>query len=166
MQTREEKNEYNRLYRQRNKEKIKANNRKYYSKNKENIKQKANNYYSRNKEKCNEQAKRYREENLEKVKEVQQEWYRNNPEKVKEQKLRKTYGISLEQYNGMYEKQNGRCAICGTHQNELKQMMSVDHCHETNRIRGLLCNKCNRGIGYLRDDVKIVENALKYLSFG
>jgi len=166
MQTKEEKREYNRLYRLRNKERINFNNKKYYSENREEIKEKASTRYQKTKEECNERSKRYREENLEKVKTKQKEWYLNNPEKIKEQKLKKNYGISLEQYNEMFDKQKGRCAICGTHQNELKQMLSVDHCHETNRIRGLLCNGCNRGIGYLKDDIRIVENALKYLSFG
>lgn len=72
------------------------------------------------------------------------------------------YGISVEQYNKLLVDQHGVCAIC--HQNEKHfSRLSVDHCHETGRVSGLLCNNCNRGIGLLNDSVTQLFNAWRYL---
>lgn len=77
--------------------------------------------------------------------------------------LRSSYGITLEDYNKLLEKQNYKCAICNRHQNEFTRKFAVDHCHITDKVRGLLCGNCNIGIGNLQDDINIIENALKYL---
>ena|ERR1700730_12917181 len=74
------------------------------------------------------------------------------------------YGISLEDYNNLFNIQNGCCAICKTHQSVLKKKLAVDHCHKTNRIRGLLCHNCNLAIGRFRDDPVIIASALEYVS--
>lgn len=81
----------------------------------------------------------------------------------KERQLKNRYGISINQYNDLFNKQSGNCAICGVHQSELKISLAVDHCHKTGEIRGLLCGNCNRGIGYLKDDQRNIEKALDYL---
>ncbi len=79
-------------------------------------------------------------------------------------KYKQKYGISLEDYNKMFQEQNGCCAICKTHQAELKNKLSIDHCHKTERIRGLLCQKCNHAIGLLNDDPDLIESAKEYVS--
>lgn len=79
--------------------------------------------------------------------------------------LRRNFGITLEEYNNMFKHQNGKCAICGIHQFELKKRFSVDHCHRTGKIRGLLCGNCNKGLGMFADDTGIVESALYYLIY-
>ncbi len=76
----------------------------------------------------------------------------------------KKYGLTVEDYNQMYQEQEGSCAICGEHQSKLTQSLSVDHCHLTNDIRGLLCTKCNSAIGFLNDDINLVAKALDYLN--
>lgn len=86
--------------------------------------------------------------------------------KLRDYHLRKKYGISLDDYNRMHEAQNGLCAICGEPEKVYRGSrpeLAVDHCHETGRVRGLLCNACNRGIGNLRDDVGLLRRALAYL---
>lgn len=60
--------------------------------------------------------------------------------------LRRTYGITGEQYNQMMEKQNSSCAICNKHQKDSKKRLAVDHNHETGEIRGLLCDYCNHRV--------------------
>ena len=55
------------------------------------------------------------------------------------------------------------CATCGIHQSELKKSLSVDHNHKTGKIRGLLCSKCNFGIGQFNDDLKLIDSVKKYL---
>lgn len=76
----------------------------------------------------------------------------------------KHYGYSIEMYDKMYKKQKGLCAICKQPETSPHQKhLSIDHCHKDLRIRGLLCNNCNRGIGLLGDDPEIVLAAYYYL---
>jgi hypothetical protein len=97
-------------------------------------------------------------------------WYKNNPDKAKEQRLRK-YGITLQQYNQMRKDQNYCCAVCGRHEEEVEQgravssstSLCVDHCHTTDKIRGLLCTNCNTMIGKSKDDIFVLEAAITYL---
>lgn len=60
-------------------------------------------------------------------------------------------------------KQGNRCAICGIHFDMLNKEPAVDHCHETDIVRGLLCNSCNWGLGHFKDDVVRLESAIAYL---
>ena len=78
--------------------------------------------------------------------------------------LKRNYGITLEDYDRMLEEQEGKCKICGTTEPNGKGRFHVDHNHDTQEVRGLLCHNCNRGIGYLRDDVSIILKALEYLN--
>jgi len=80
------------------------------------------------------------------------------------QKLKSNYGITLEDYNIIFNSQEGRCKICTRHQMEFKKRLHVDHCHKTGKVRGLLCTKCNFGLGYLNDDVTLLTNAIEYLN--
>lgn len=77
--------------------------------------------------------------------------------------LRKSFGISLTEYNEMVRIQKGLCACCGRSEKEMKKKLTVDHCHITGKIRGLLCFKCNSGIGMLGDSYESVSAALIYL---
>ena len=63
----------------------------------------------------------------------------------------------------MFNKQNGKCAICGKHQIELKQSLCVDHNHTTGKVNGLLCTRCNGAIGMFNDDIILLEKAINYL---
>ena len=87
---------------------------------------------------------------------------------AKRTQLRLNYGMELEAYDALYSKQNGLCAICGNaetskQKNGTLNQLAVDHCHETGKIRGLLCSRCNPGIGYFQHEVKRLEAAIKYL---
>lgn len=75
----------------------------------------------------------------------------------------KQYGLTIEDYNALLEKQGGVCAICSNVCSTGKRL-SVDHDHDTGRVRGLLCSTCNRGIGMLRDDPELIRAALRYLT--
>ncbi len=78
-------------------------------------------------------------------------------------------GISFtkEMYYDLLEKQNHKCAICNNIElrGEIEIALSVDHCHDTLKVRGLLCGNCNRAIGLLKDDIKLLQNAINYLSY-
>ncbi len=77
--------------------------------------------------------------------------------------LKKTYNITLDDYNEMFNKQEGKCIICSKHQSQLTSPLNVDHDHESGQIRELLCNTCNRAIGMLGDSVEILNSAKEYL---
>lgn len=87
-------------------------------------------------------------------------WYKANPDKVRERSWRRR-GIRLTHgdYLLMYAAQGGCCAICGTRHNRLR----VDHDHVTQKIRGLLCNRCNVGLGMMSDSPTTCRLAADYL---
>ena len=88
---------------------------------------------------------------------------RYDPMKKRAADLRKTFGISLDEYDKMLEKQNGVCAICrGPHKGR-GSFFHVDHCHSNGTVRGLLCSHCNVGLGYFSDNISNLENAILYL---
>ncbi len=76
--------------------------------------------------------------------------------------LKSLYNMTLEEYDEMYEKQNGVCAICGRI-NENGKRLYVDHNHKTGKIRALLCNACNTSLGLLEEDKKRILSLLYYL---
>lgn len=88
-------------------------------------------------------------------------WRAKNPLLAKASSLKKMFGIGMAEYEGMLEKQNGKCAICK--QPDQKYNLAVDHCHGTKRIRGLLCSQCNLGLGYFRDKPELLRRAAEYL---
>ena len=94
------------------------------------------------------------------------DWAKRNPLKVRNSRLKK-YGITLKDYDRMLEEQNHKCKICGKSETAIvggiKPMLSVDHCHETKKVRGLLCSACNRALGMFKDSPEILKNAIKYL---
>jgi hypothetical protein len=90
-------------------------------------------------------------------------WDRQHPNSRKNSSLKIDFGITLNDYQSMFNRQNGQCAICGKYQSELKKALHVDHDHKTDKIRGLLCYNCNRGIGHLQDNITILNNAISYL---
>jgi hypothetical protein len=74
------------------------------------------------------------------------------------------YNITKEEYNNMFAEQGGKCAVCGRHQSDLNHTLVIDHDHVTGKVRGLLCMRCNTGIGFLGDSVYSLAKALEYLS--
>ena len=99
----------------------------------------------------------------------QQEKY--DPLKKRNENLKRCYGITLNKYNEMLEKQDGKCATCGTTEPGGRKsgrgggtnVFVVDHCHDTGKVRGLLCHSCNRAMGLLGDNVSVIESMIKYL---
>lgn len=80
-------------------------------------------------------------------------------------KLVKKYGITREDYDYLLNLQGGVCAICSGVDGDKtrEQRLSVDHCHKTGKIRGLLCNNCNRCLGMAKEDPKLLTKMIKYL---
>lgn len=92
----------------------------------------------------------------------QKSYYKQNLNLYRSRKLRINFNISLETYENIYKDQLGVCAICK--KNNLSGMrLAVDHDHKTGTIRGLLCLKCNRGLGCFEDQDELLVAAAKYL---
>ena len=86
----------------------------------------------------------------------------NNKDKIKNSKLLTRYGITLDDFNKMLKSQDNKCAIC-LQKLKLGRSTHVDHCHSTNKVRGLLCVKCNLALGLLKDNVEALDRIYKYL---
>ena len=88
-------------------------------------------------------------------------------EKQRSNRLKKRFNITLEQYDKMLEEQNGVCAICKSLETKILWgaviRLSVDHDHKTGKVRGLLCDRCNRALGTVNDDANLLKKLIKYL---
>lgn len=105
---------------------------------------------------------------LNKNKQYQKEYSEKNKERKKpaffRSMLKLKYGITVQQYNTMLENQNSCCALCEKHTSVLERRLAVDHCHETGRIRGLLCMPCNTSLGQLGDNEESMYKIIDYLT--
>lgn len=98
-------------------------------------------------------------------------WYRHtvkhNPNQILNSSLKTKFGITLEGYNSLLQQQHNQCAICGlSAKNSLRlyrQRLSVDHCHKSNIVRGLLCRMCNVGLGAFKDNIDLFRGVINYL---
>lgn len=94
--------------------------------------------------------------------------YPKTKDQMKNTRLKCAFGISLEEYKQMHDSQNGVCAICGkeeTAQNRpgITSLLAVDHDHSTGKIRDLLCQECNKGLGHFKEDENSLLKAVEYL---
>ena len=88
----------------------------------------------------------------------------HDPTRYRNNHLKRNYGITLDDYDRMYEQQGGCCAICGTTNPGGKwNHFAVDHNHETGAVRELLCNNCNTAIGLMKDSSNLLRLAANYL---
>ena len=84
---------------------------------------------------------------------------------TREQRWQQVYNLSAEDYWAIHAQQNGRCYICQRATGTGQRRLSVDHCHKTGMVRGLLCMRCNKDIlGFARDEIEFFERAIDYLT--
>jgi len=102
----------------------------------------------------------YREEHREEMCAYARQYYKEHLDEVKTAKLRRKFGITLEEYKQRLETQNGVCIICG--ENRGNQRLGVDHDHNTGEVCGLLCRKCNIGLGFFADNPVWLHRAANY----
>lgn len=74
------------------------------------------------------------------------------------------YKISRQDYENLILAHNNKCAICNNEFDDQNFRCNIDHCHKTNKVRGLLCTKCNFLLGLCNDSIEILQNAIKYLN--
>lgn len=132
-----------------------------------------------NKERAAEIGRKSRSRNPEAARKRANEWHAKNRERhlaymagrrkthadqITSSKLKAAFGITLAEYLSMLEGQHSQCAICGKSPSQNKKRLAVDHCHSTNKIRGLLCSACNKAIGLFSDNIRHLQSAIQYLS--
>ena len=138
---------------------------------KEKIRARGAKWRAENPEKEKARKAEYYRKNSEKIKAYHVEYNARNTEKYREYKLKAKYGLTLSEFEMLWEKCDGRCNICYEEMEKRTigkrsiRMVCVDHDHSTGKVRGLLCDFCNKGIGMLMDDPKIVSKALSYLIY-
>lgn len=116
-------------------------------------------------EKYREYQSEYRKKNRKKAKKSTELWRLTDNGRNKT--LLRSYGITLQQYNEMLEKQGGVCAIClqperMVHKGKVKRLC-VDHDHKTGKVRGILCHRCNTTLGMYEDNPELMRNLITYL---
>ncbi len=115
--------------------------------------------------------------NKERVRTYSRARYRNDPKvraQLRRARLLRLYGITPEQYDVLFERHGGACAIGGGQPHlhtrgrprAAGKLLHVDHDHATNLVRGLLCDRCNQAIGLMRDEPALLEAAAAYLKLG
>lgn len=92
-----------------------------------------------------------------------QAWQRDNANRWNQQRRQRRYGITQAEFEQLQLAQNALCAICHQPETRYDGQLSIDHCHITGAVRGLLCHRCNSALGLLRDDPKLLRAAISYL---
>jgi hypothetical protein len=166
------KSEYAHQYYLRHKEELLAKNKAWREANPDKMKASKDAWNSANKEEIAAYSKNYRKENNERVKKWKNDWYHNNPEKGKEMHRRhyfkRNYGLTPEDYERMKQERNNKCDICGNicdkrRKDGLPLEPCIDHDHNTKKIRGMLCNRCNQTLGRIEDDPDLLLKMIDYL---
>ncbi len=132
-------------------------------KNKDREKAYKHEWYVQNKEHCLQRSRIYAEEHSSLIQEIAERWKSNHPGELskaqRKSHLKRTYNLSLEDYNKLYIAQSGKCAIC----DQFEEKLDVDHDHTTNEIRGLLCRQCNVALGMIQENMSILSNMAMYV---
>ena len=181
MDVREKKRAYDRAYRVANREKRRSYNRAWNAANPEKNRASNRAWYASNPEKARENSRAWRAENREKQiaykrarrltnqendRAARRSRYAANREKYRVAQraydLVHCYQMTTEEYATLLVAQGGVCAICGGVQ-KTGRCLEVDHAHDTGRVRGLLCGRCNRALGFLNDSPTLLEKARFYL---
>ena len=146
-------------------------NKKWHEKNVDRSRQNKRVWAKKNPDKVKESSKKSHEKEQkfkpDQARARRNRWKRENPEKHElshlKNRLKKEYGLTLEEYYAMRDKQNGCCALCGKNEAEIDRRLDVDHDHVTGKVRGLLCGRCNKALGLFDDKANVLLKASSYV---
>lgn len=179
--TKEERKAYMKAYREANKESIRAEKKEYAAAHKEEKKVYNREYALVHKEEIRVQKKEYYDTHHEYFKEYKEvnrdrdriksrEYYDKNREKIRQydkERAIKKWGLALEEYEEMLKKIDGKCPLCKIVLDNSRQGAGcravVDHCHLTNKLRGIICASCNSALGVFDDRSEVLQRAIDYL---
>ena len=154
---------------ERRKEQDRVRKREQYAADPEKYKLRSKNYRSANVPTCKARSANYRQRNLEALKAKDKAYRKEHPTVANAEyhlafNRRKKYGITSAEWDTLFTKQGKKCAICRADEPGGKFAWHTDHCHDTKRVRGILCHNCNHGLGMFRDDVARLRTAINYLT--
>ena len=96
----------------------------------------------------------------------QKSWHQRNPEKARLKQrinnLKVRFGLTIQEYNELGESQGWKCAICGNAGIE-RNPLCIDHCHDSGKVRGLLCRQCNQALGLIKENVTSAKALVEYI---
>jgi hypothetical protein len=116
----------------------------------------------RDKKKIQKRMQQYYLDNKDKITKYKQQWRSENKEKVKWYHIKQTYGLTEKEYKQLLDDQGSSCKLCKK-LFDITNIICVDHCHKTGKIRGLLHKKCNSIIGLADDSIELLELSIGYL---
>lgn len=148
--------------------------RKWAKNNPEKVKENRKKSDEKNKEKRALYRKKYRQEHIDELRERDRLRYQENKEAEVERNRRyrlenkerleniralRFYNMTAEEFKSLKERSDGRCNIC-----QVKCRLAIDHCHNSQKVRGLLCRSCNTMLGMAKDNTDVLEKAIVYLT--
>ena len=148
-------------HREKHKEEIAASKKAHRSANLEREQKKDHERYLKRKEYVTAKTKAWRAANPERKKATSREHYMRNKLQARGVWLKVKYDLSNEEYDAMFKAQGGVCAIC--QKPPKKNYLAVDHCHDTGRVRALLCVRCNQMVGFVDNDLDGLFKAMEYV---
>ena len=135
-------------------------------------KEKRKEYWDKNRDRLNRQQREWRAKNSDKSKEYKRRWYlkSRSPEQLEREKwtqIKYRYGLEKEDYERILEDQDNKCKVCDKEfdSNGQSTKLHIDHCHDSDEVRGFLCSNCNVGLGFFYDDPAILQSAAEYLTY-
>lgn len=115
-------------------------------------------------DRTNENYRKLNKDKLDKKKQAIKKWQKTkSPEYFYWRNVKCKYGITEEEFYKTLRKQNNKCAICDVNLENLDYKPHIDHCHKTNKFRGILCQRCNHGLGKFKDNINNLKKAIDYL---
>lgn len=103
------------------------------------------------------------EDRAEYLRNYMREYQRKNKDTLNPYKRARRYGLTVDEMNELLEQAGDSCQICHSQFGEVTTGKCIDHCHDTGKVRGIICNKCNVAIGLLGNNVEVVKGLLGYL---
>lgn len=146
-----------RQYREANRERIRIGKKDWAQRNRARLNAQARARYAADPSKARENGRAWAAANKEKRAASNRRWY--CPKRRRAKHLKQRFGVTLEQWDALFEVQGRKCATCP----RTEAKWHTDHCHKTGRLRGILCHKCNLLLGYAEDNCDVLRSAINYL---